>query len=130
MPPKGFVKPKPVDQRLKVGLSAPDYEAISVRAQNAGMTTAAYVRQLVAVDIGRVTAPPKPRADANALALLAEVHLLAMQVKRVGINVNQLARQANTGLVPLTVPEIRTMQSQIAHAMQKALAIFDEVLGR
>ncbi len=130
MPPKGFVKPEPVDQRLKVGLSASDYAAISDRANAAGMTTAAYVRQLIAFDIGRAKAPPKPRSDANALALLAEVHLVAMQIKRIGVNVNQMARQANTGMVPLTVPELRVMQAQVAEAMTRAVALFDKALGR
>lgn len=130
MPPKGFVKVKPVDQRLKVGLSAADYDAIATRAGNAGMTTAAYVRQLIAVDLGRVPAPPKIRSDTAHVALLAEVHLLAMYVKRMGVNINQIARQANTGLVPLTNPEMRVMQAQVADAMQKAVALFDKVLAR
>lgn len=130
MPPKGFIKTEPVDQRLKVGLSAPDYAAVADRASAAGMTTAAYVRQLIAFDIGRTATPPKPRSDANLMTLLAEVHILAMQIKRIGINVNQMARQANTGMVPLTVPELRVMQTQVADVMTRALALFDKVLAR
>lgn len=130
MPPKGFVKPEPVDRRLKVGLSASDYDAVSQRAAAAGMTTAAYVRQLVAFDLGQTAAPPRARSDQAQLALLAEVHLLAMQVKKIGVNVNQMARQANTGMVPLTVPEMRVMQAQVAAAMEQAVRLFDKVLAR
>ena len=129
MPPKGFAKPEPVDHRLKVGLSAADYDAVATRASDAGMTTAAYVRQLVAHDIGRA-APPKPRNDASTMALLAEAHLVAMQVKRVGINVNQMARQANSSMLPLTIPELRVMQDQIAEVMEEAMTLFAKVLTR
>lgn len=130
MPPKGFVKPEPVDRRLKVGLSASDYDAVSARAANAGMTTAAYVRHLIAFDLGQGASPPKARSDRNTLALLAEVHLLAMQVKKIGVNVNQMARQANTGLVPLTIAEMRVMQAQVGAAMEQAVRLFDKVLTR
>ena len=130
MPPKGFVKPEPVDRRLKVGLRASDYDRVSARAADAGMTVAAYVRHLVAMDLGQASAPAKPRTDRRTMELLAEVHMLAMQVKKIGTNVNQMARQANTGFVPLTVPEMRVMQAQVAAAMESAVALFDKVLTR
>jgi len=130
MPPRGFQKPEPLDQRLKVNLTAAEYMAVASRADAAGMTISAYVRQLVAIDLGHAAKAPKRRADRHTLELLAEVHMLAMQVKRIGVNVNQMARQANTGMVPLTSSELRVMQSQIAAAMERAVALFDKVLDR
>lgn len=130
MPPKGFQKPEPLDQRLKVNLTATEHAAIAQRADAAGMTTSAYVRQLIALDQGRVSAAPRPRSDRRTMELLAEVHTLAMQVKRIGVNVNQMARQANTRFVPLTAPEMRVMQSQVADAMERAIALFDKVLAK
>ena len=130
MPRQGFRKPEPLDQRLKVNLTAAEYAAIADRADRAGMTTSAYVRQLIAIDLGQAASAPKPRGDRRTLELLSEVHMLAMQVKRIGVNVNQMARQANTGLVPLTAAEMRVMQSQVANAMERAIALFDKVLAR
>lgn len=130
MPPKGFQKPEPLDQRLKVNLTASEYGAIARRAEDAGTTTSAYIRQLIAIDLGQSASGSKPRSDRRTLELLAEVHMLAMQVKRIGVNVNQIARQANTGFVPLTASEMRVMQVQVADALEKAMILFDKVLAR
>ena len=130
MPRKGFIKPEPVDRRLKVGLTAAVHDAIQARADDAGMTAAAYVRQLIEIDLGAARKPATARTDRARLALLAEVHQLAMQIKRIGVNVNQMARQANTGLVPLTSAELRVTQRQVADAMERAAVLFDKVLGR
>jgi hypothetical protein len=130
MPPKGFQKPDPLDQRLKVNLTATESEAIAQRADAAGMTISAYVRQLIAIDLGHRAEAPKPRTDRKTMELLAEVHMLAMQVKRIGVNINQMARQANTGLVPLSVSEMRVMQAQVADAMDRAAQLFAKVLAR
>ncbi|MBU2531161.1 MAG: MobC family plasmid mobilization relaxosome protein [Alphaproteobacteria bacterium] len=130
MPPRGFQKPEPLDQRLKVNLTAAEYLAVAGRADAAGLTISGYVRQLIAIDLGQTAKVPKHRTERHTLELLAEVHMLAMQVKRIGVNVNQMTRQANTGMVPLSVSELRVMQSQIANAMERAVVLFDKVLKR
>lgn len=130
MPSKGFVKPEPVDRRLKVGLTAADYDAISLRANDVGTTAAAYVRQLIAIDLRRDEAPAKARTDRTRLTLLADVHLLAMHVKRIAASVSMMARQVESGRVPITQPEMRVMQAQVADAMDRAAALFNKVLAR
>ncbi|MEQ1731821.1 MAG: hypothetical protein ABL982_25900 [Vicinamibacterales bacterium] len=133
MPPKGFTKPTPVDRRLKVGLTVADYDAITAKADANGTTVAAYVRQLIADDLaGDDQTPPRGKAspDRSTLTLLAEVHLLAMHVKRIAITVNQIARQVDNGFVPLTADEARDMRVQVASAMERAVTLFDKVLAR
>lgn len=130
MPPKGFSKPSPVNQRLKVGLTAADYEAIAGKATAAGMPVAAYVRHLIAADLGQAAPTARSMPDRTTLSLLAEVHLLAMHVKSIAASVNQIARQVDNGFVPLTLPEARVMQAQVAGAMDRAVALFEKVLAR
>lgn len=131
MPPKGYAKPVPVDRRLKVGLSDADYAAIAAKAEANGVPVAAYVRSLITADLGHAGhVRSRSAPDRGTLALLAEVHQLAMHVKVIAMSVNQMARQVEHGHVPLTLPEIRVMQSQVAEAMGRAVSLFDRVLAR
>ena len=56
---------------------------------------------------------------------LAEVHQLAMQIKKLGTNLNQLAKQANTGMVPISREEILYILNQHQLLMSHALSMFE-----
>lgn len=128
MPARGFQKPEPRTTRVKVGLTAREAEQLATKARAAGMTVSAYLAAMVSHHLGDSPRLPTPARNHGTMVLLAEVHALAMQIKKIGTNVNQLAHQANTGLVPLSLKELRIMQVQVAVAMDKAAAVFEKVL--
>ena len=60
---------------------------------------------------------------------LAELHELAMQIKKLGTNVNQLAKQANQGMVPIERREITYMLNQHQLVMSNAIAAIEKSLA-
>ena len=130
MPAKGFRKAEPVDCRLKVGLTATQYARLADKATAAGLSTAHYVRALIEHDLGDRAGKPTVSRQHDTMLLLAEVHLLAMQIKKLGTNVNQMAHQVNSGMVPLTAAELNVAMRQIAVAMDMAGGLFEKVLNR
>lgn len=132
MPSRGFLKPDPLERRVKVQFTATQEQALHVKADGLGMTIAAYVRQLVLADLepGTVKAPSDQKSRQRSTMLLAaELHALAMQVKKLGTNVNQLSKQANTGMVPLTRAEVtyllnqhQVLMSHVSSSIEKLLA--------
>ena len=129
MPAKGFQKREPLDRRVKVQFTSAQLAHVDQRAAACGMTNAAYLRLLALKDAG--VADKLPKADRNRAntLLLAEVHLLAMQVKKLGINFNQLARQANTGMVPLTRAEVVYFSNQHQLMLARTAALFEKLLA-
>lgn len=130
MPAKGFTKPEPLRTRIKVGLSDDQAKRLDDKAAAAGMTVARYVRSLIEHDLGDTPRKPTVARNHATMLLLAEVHELAMQIKRLGTNVNQIAHQVNSGMVPITFAEMVVTQKQVAVAMDKAIAIFERVSSR
>ena len=92
MPPKGFRKPEPIACRIKVGLSENAHECLTSIADAAGMTTSDYIRRLIEADADRSPSPQRPVQNRHTLLLPAEIHDLAIQIRKLGSNVNQLAR--------------------------------------
>jgi hypothetical protein len=128
MPVKGFHKPEPMDHRVKVQFTATQSVLIDERAAACGLTTAAYLRELALNDVGILAKPPKPKRTRDATLQLAEIHQLAMQVKKLGVNFNQLARQANTGMVPLSRNEIVYFSNQHQLMLARIAAVFEKLL--
>ncbi len=110
MPPKGYRKGVsddrvPVDRQIYTRLPADVYADLKSEAGARCMTTSSLTRALlVAHRERRSMALPRERGRRNeALRELA----------RIGNNLNQLARQANAGLVPLAEAELRSVLSNL-----------------
>ncbi|MFO0734203.1 MAG: plasmid mobilization relaxosome protein MobC [Nitrospiraceae bacterium] len=112
MPAKGFTKPEPLSTRIKVGLSDDVAGRLDAKAAAASMTVARYVRSLIEHDLGDRQSKPTVARNHATMLLLAEVHTLAMQIKKLGTNVNQIAHQVNAGVVPVTTAEMVVTQSK------------------
>ena len=121
-----------LDNRVKVQFTDEHLAIMLKRCDHLGMTVAAYVRSLVLPDLEVASlrdAPSAKKASKHANMLnVAELHTLAMQVKRLGTNVNQLAKQANAGMVPITRAEVIYMLNQHQTLMSKAIATVEKML--
>jgi hypothetical protein len=74
----------------------------------------------------KAIAPKRPPTAAQ-LQLLA-IHKLAIQVKKLGTNNNQLARQADAGMVPIRRHEVDAMLALHEDLMRMAIAYVERAL--
>ena len=115
MPKKGFRKANPLDVTLKVLVTEAEAATIARHAAECGMPVSKYLRQLALWDIGQTAkylerpARTKARRTDDLIARLTGIHA---ELRRFGNNANQLARQANTGFVPLRRTEIEDFQKE------------------
>ena len=131
MPFHGNTKADALTARVKVQFTPAQSQSVSARADALGMTLAGYLRSLALNDIGQAeptTTKARLRKQEH-LAHVAELHALAMQVKRLGTNVNQLAHQANVGMVPLARAEVIYMLNQHQVLMSQAEAAVERMLA-
>lgn len=130
MPVNGFVKREPLDRRVKVQFTAVQEMQLMAKAEAVAMTVSGYMRALALADIdpSECLKPAQSRSQA-AMLQVAEFHALAMQVKRLGTNVNQLARQANAGMVPVTRAEANYLLNQHQVLMSHAKAVLEKLLA-
>lgn len=103
MPTRGYRKghsdgKAPLSKHLQTYLSEPDYRAFVALADDRNLTESRLLRLIVEAHLaGQRAALPHRNANAPLLRELC----------RIGNNLNQLARQANAGLVPVNAAEIR-----------------------
>lgn len=84
-----------------------------------GTTEAQMVRTLVMAAVaGQKPPTPKPEKARQIDELIAGINALHVQLRKIGTNLNQIARQANTGLVPVSRNEILS----VFHTVQQAAA--------
>lgn len=74
-------------------------------------------------------APPKRKASISRSDLAHEISLISFQLKKLGTNLNQLAKQANHGLVPITDAEIRYFNNYHQRVMTLATTALERVLA-
>jgi len=132
MPASGHTKTDPLSNRIKVQFTDAQAEALARQADATGQTIAGYIRSTVLMTIEDVAAkPPRPATARHHAAMLqlAEMHALAMQIKKLGTNINQLARQANAGMVPISRAEVIYMLNQHQLVMSKAVATLERALA-
>lgn len=131
--PQQPIAPEQLTTRVKVQFTPSQEAELKRLADSIGMTVAGYVRSLVLAEIdahGPNPAAAQRRARKHDIMLrVAELHSLAMQVKRLGTNLNQMAKQANTGMVPLTRAEITYMLNQHQLLMSNAIAAVEKLLA-
>ena len=131
MPAKGFQKPEPLDCRIKVQLSDGQLQKLAKLADEACVSQSEYMRSLLdSVEGSAPVAKPLPpkRPPSAAQRQLMEIHELAMQVRKLGTNINQLARQANAGMVPIRRSEVEAMLALHEELMLRAIAYVEKAL--
>jgi Bacterial mobilisation protein (MobC) len=130
MPAKGTHKRDPLDRLVKTRLTEDQATALAELAKSCQMTRARYVRQLIEGALSGAVQYPKPRRrglrDREHLA--RAINALGLQAKKLGNNVNQLARQANTGLVPVKRSEIVYTLNQLQLLTSAARTALERVL--
>lgn len=107
MPTRGWTKPDHDRRRhtLKITVTDGELDQVRQRAEAAGLTVSAYVRQAM---LG--SAPRAKRAATNAAAI--------RELTAIGNNLNQLARRANAGRFPVE-PAIQEALDELAAAVER-----------
>lgn len=115
-------------RRPKVAFS--DDELVRVRnsAIGSGRTLSRFMREAVLAAAGEGV-KPKMMKGRNSQELLHALHVLATQIKKHGTNVNQLAHQANAGMVPVRRTEIEYMLNMEQTLLSKAIAAVESIVG-
>lgn len=101
------------DKRIALRLTVSDHATIDGKARAAGLSLGAYMRATALGSSG-------PRAVKRAPADRAAVARLLGELGKLGSNVNQLAKWANTQQTAPTAAQLGTMQADLA-AMRAAL---------
>jgi len=110
----------------KLSLTDAEHTRLADEAKACGMTQAKYMRQAVTA-MWNQTPKPKRKPGRDVQELTHALSLMAFQVKKLGTNVNQLAHQANAGMVPITEPEIRYVLNQHQLLMSAIIAAVEKV---
>lgn len=127
MPSKGFVKPEKLCRRRQVAMTDAELDRLKASSREAGLTQAKYMRQALIACWGQDRPKPKRATDTQNLA--HELGLLSFQVKKLGTNVNQLAKQANQGAVPLHRSEVQYLLNQHQILFSQAIAAVEKMLA-
>jgi hypothetical protein len=111
-----------------VVLSKPELERLAKEAADCGMPQAKYLRGAVLALWGAGKPPKKrpSRVDDETIRLLSAI---AFQLGKLGTNVNQIAKQANTGLVPVSRAEVQYVLNQHQLATSKLTAAVEKILA-
>lgn len=103
---------------IKSRYTASEFEEIKAEARLRGMTDAKYQKALVMKARNAAPMPASKRRGRGTDALVHELHQVGLQLKRIGVNFNQLTKQGNQALVPIT----RREAEYFMHHFQLALA--------
>lgn len=114
--------------RKKLFLSETENDLLLKAAKAAGLLQQDYMRQCIVAGLTQA-APPKPKASVSRNALAHEISMIAFQLKKIGNNLNQMSKQANTGLVPITRTEIVYFMNMHQRVLTLSVASLEKVLG-
>lgn len=130
MPAKGTSKPKDMRRTRRAKAAFTDDELLTVTdaAKASRRTVSRYMREsaLAAAGIG---VKPKMAKGRNSHELLHALHALAVQIKKQGTNINQLAHQANAGMVPINRKEVEYILNMQQLLLSKATAAVESILA-
>jgi hypothetical protein len=103
MSAKGYKKRTPHCRRIEIRCTEREFNEIGKRADACGLTVSDYLRSLAEwhVQEKAVEEAPRVRLARLAEAQMAKLMPLLTELTRNGNNLNQLAKQANTGMVPV-----------------------------
>lgn len=116
MPTRGYRKgisdnKEPVPYSVRTHISSKERAALLQESDDRAMPLSKLLRALVTAHITNTRAElPHPR-KVNSEAL--------RELCRTGNNLNQLARQANTGIIPLRAQELRAVLDNVLSAVQR-----------
>lgn len=127
-PPPAEATPSTATVRKKLFLSAEENTLLAREAKAAGLLQQDYVRLAVIAALTQAP-PPKRKANASRNDLAHEIGLVAFQLKKTGTNLNQLAKQANTGLVPITRSEMIYLMNYHQRLLTACSAALEKVLA-
>jgi hypothetical protein len=115
MPAKGHKKRNAQTCRIGIRCTEKEFRAISKRADACGLTVSEYLRSLAKWHVKEkaVEEAPKVRLARVGEAQMAKLMPLLTELTRNGNNLNQLAKQANTGMVPVTRTELRDVLGRL-----------------
>ncbi len=110
MPRRGYRKglndgKEPLPRHVRTRLSEPSFQALAAEASARGVTISALARLITTAHLKAQRAKLPQRHETDAALL--------RQFVRIGNNLNQLARQANAGLVPVGADELRACLDRI-----------------
>ena len=112
----------------KVVLSKPELARLAKDAADSGMPQARYMHAAVLGLWGEGKKPKKLPSRVND-ATVHQLSALAFQLKKIGTNVNQIAKQANTALVPVSRAEVQYVLNQHQLAMSRLAAAVEKLLA-
>lgn len=116
MPRRGYRKGitdgrQPLPRQVYARFSDAEYAALKDEAALRGMTVSRLMRVIAGTHLtGRRSALPHPQDDN---------HALVRELARIGNNLNQLAKQANTGLVTVSEPELLSHLAALNAAVRR-----------
>lgn len=114
--------------RKKLCLSESENALVVKAAKAAGLLQQDYMRHCVLAALTH-QAPPKPKTSVSRNALAHEISMIAFQLKKIGTNLNQMSKQANTGLVPITRNELVYFMNMHQRVLTLSVASLEKVLG-
>lgn len=114
--------------RKKLFVTADENSLLVKEAKAAGLLQQDYMRQSVVAAMTNAT-PPKRKAVVSKNELAHEISMIAFQLKKIGTNINQLSKQANTGLVPITRSEILYFMNMHQRVLTLSVASLEKVLA-
>jgi uncharacterized protein (DUF1778 family) len=114
-------------RRPKVAFSDDELSVVKDAAKNSRRTLSRFMRESVLAAAGEGV-KPKVMKGRDSQELLHLLHVLAVQIKKHGTNVNQLAHQANAGMVPVSRKEIEYILNMEQLLLSKATAAVEKIL--
>ncbi len=114
--------------RKKLFLTPAENMLLEKEAKAAKLLQKDYLR-LSVVSAMTQTPPPKRKHVVSKNELTHEISMIAFQLKKIGINLNQMAKQANTGLVPITEREIYYFLNMHQRVLTMSSAALEKVLA-
>jgi hypothetical protein len=111
-----------------VAFSDAELLRVKEKAKAAGRTQAKFMRDAVLAAMGDAQ-PPKPKRTAVRDALAAELARANWLLSNLSKNVNQLARQANSGMVQVRRAEVDYLLNQHQVVLSKTTAAMERLLA-
>ena len=116
MPRRGYKKgisdtKQPVEAWARARMTVEERIALRQDAKGRGLTVSKLLRALVTAHVKK-TRLEVPRANGPSRQLIKEM-------ARIGNNLNQLTRQANTGMVMVNAKELRPVLEAVTAALKK-----------
>lgn len=117
------------DLRRRVLFAAAELDGLKRSAAAAGLTEAQFIHHSVIAAIGFVPLAPKTKPGRNSDRLIGEVQALVWQLAKHGANLNQLAHQANTGMVAVKAAEMHYAITQQQLLYSKVAATLERLIA-